>query len=221
MIKVVAFDLDGTIGDTIPMCIAAFKKAVTPYASKELSDEDVVKTFGLNEEGMIREVVGDNWQQALSDFYVIYEQMHTMCTRPLEGIKAMIEDLKANSILVTLITGKGEKSCAITLRQFGMQSCFDKIATGSNTDKNTKAIAINQLMINYNLLPNEILYVGDAVSDVTACRSVDVMCLSAAWIGSSSDIEQLEQYNQGNVFYSIESLRFFLMQLLNNSKPTR
>ena len=36
MIKLVAFDLDGTIADTIPMCIEAFKQAVSPYASKIL-----------------------------------------------------------------------------------------------------------------------------------------------------------------------------------------
>ena len=28
MIKLVAFDLDGTIGDTIPMCLKALKKPV-------------------------------------------------------------------------------------------------------------------------------------------------------------------------------------------------
>lgn len=33
MIKLVAFDLDGTIGDTIPMCLKALKKAVTPYVT--------------------------------------------------------------------------------------------------------------------------------------------------------------------------------------------
>lgn len=35
MIKLVAFDLDGTIGDTIPMCLKALKKAVTPYVTPE------------------------------------------------------------------------------------------------------------------------------------------------------------------------------------------
>ena len=52
-IKALAFDLDGTIGDTIPLCIRAFKKAVTPYIGHELSDDDVIQTFGLNEQGMI------------------------------------------------------------------------------------------------------------------------------------------------------------------------
>lgn len=37
MIKLVAFDLDGTIGDTIPMCLKALKKAVTPYVTLFIS----------------------------------------------------------------------------------------------------------------------------------------------------------------------------------------
>jgi len=212
MIKLVAFDLDGTIGDTIPMCIGAFKKAVTPYTSKELSEEDIIKTFGLNEEGMIRQVVGDNWERALNDFYAIYEQMHTMCSRPFDGIKELIEELKENSIFVSLITGKGEKSCAITLRQFGMEAYFEKIAIGSADERNRKAEAMKELLISYNLHPNEMVYIGDDVSDITACRKAGVMCLSAAWIASPFNIEKLEKDNQGNVFYSIESLRFFLMK---------
>ncbi len=30
MIKLIAFDLDGTIGDTVPMCIRAFEKQFLP-----------------------------------------------------------------------------------------------------------------------------------------------------------------------------------------------
>ena len=72
MIKLIAFDLDGTIADTIPMCIEAFKQAVSPYASKMLSEDDIVKTFGLNEEGMIKEVVSEDWEKALIDFFVYH-----------------------------------------------------------------------------------------------------------------------------------------------------
>ena len=87
MIKLVAFDLDGTIADTIPMCIEAFKQAVSPYASKILSEDDIVKTFGLNEEGMIKEVVSEDWEKALIDFYVKYKEMHTVYIQPFAGIR--------------------------------------------------------------------------------------------------------------------------------------
>ena len=51
-----------------------------------------------------------------------------------DGITELIEKLKKKSILIALVTGKGEKSCAITLRQFNMDTCFDKVKTGNPTN---------------------------------------------------------------------------------------
>ena len=79
MIKMVAFDFDGTIADTIPMCIEAFKKAVSPYAGHDLTDYEIIQTFGLSETGMVKAVVKDNWKPALQNFYFYYEKMHDSC----------------------------------------------------------------------------------------------------------------------------------------------
>lgn len=179
MIKLVAFDLDGTIADTIPMCIEAFKQAVSPYASKILSEDDIVKTFGLNEEGMIKEVVSEDWEKALIDFYVKYKEMHTVYIQPFAGIRELITELKKNSIIVSLITGKGQRSCDITLHHFEMEALFDSISIGS-PDRNTKAESMTELMSKYNTQPAEMVYVGDEFSDITACSKVGIQCLSAA-----------------------------------------
>lgn len=179
MIKLVAFDLDGTIADTIPMCIEAFKQAVSPYASKILSKDDIVKTFGLNEEGMIKEVVSEDWEKALIDFYVKYKEMHTVYIQPFAGIRELITELKKNSIIVSLITGKGQRSCDITLHHFEMEALFDSISIGS-PDRNTKAESMAELMSKYNIQPAEMVYVGDEFSDITACSKVGIQCLSAA-----------------------------------------
>ena len=205
MIKLVAFDLDGTIADTIPMCIEAFKQAVSPYASKILSEDDIVKTFGLNEEGMIKEVVSEDWEKALIDFYVKYKEMHTVYIQPFVGIT----ELKENSIIVSLITGKGQRSCDITLHHFEMEALFDSISIGS-PDRNTKAESMTELMSKYNIQPAEMVYVGDEFSDITACSKVGIQCLSAAWIASLSKMKKLERENQGYVFSSIKSLHSFL-----------
>lgn len=115
MIKLIAFDLDGTIGDTVPMCIRAFEKAVSPYAGHTLSEREITQTFGLNEVGMIKKVAGEKWREALHDFYLVYEKMHQSCPAPYEGIRELIETLQKAGVLVALITGKGDKSCRITL----------------------------------------------------------------------------------------------------------
>lgn len=94
MIKLIAFDLDGTIGETVPMCIRAFEKAVSPYAGRTLSEREITQTFGLNEVGMIKMVAGEKWQEALHDFYPVYEKMHEECPEPYEGIRELINTLK-------------------------------------------------------------------------------------------------------------------------------
>ena len=190
MIKLIAFDLDGTIGDTVPMCIRAFEKAVSPYAGHTLSEREITQTFGLNEVGMIKKVAGEKWREALHDFYPVYEEMHQSCPSPYEGIRELIKTLQKAGVLVALITGKGDKSCRITLEQFGMRNLFCSIKTGTE-DKPNKAEAIEELLHDFRL------------------NKAGVTCLSAAW-ATTADVSGLKKANPSKVFPSIKELTLFL-----------
>lgn len=204
MIKLVAFDLDGTIADTIPMCIEAFKKAVSPYAGHTLTQEEIIQTFGLNEIGMIKAVVKEQWENALHDFYIQYKDLHFKCDTPFEGIIDLITNLKSKGIIVALITGKGEKSCQITLEHLGMTRMFSDIMTG-NEFKNCKSESLSILKNKYNLCSEECIYVGDAVSDVIASNDAGMKCLSAAW-SKTADRDRLYAINGYNVYEDIAEL---------------
>ncbi|MDY3069425.1 HAD family hydrolase [Bacteroides ilei] len=205
-VKLVAFDLDGTIGDTIPLCIRSFKKAVIPYIGHELSDDDVIQTFGLNEQGMIGSIIDTlHKESALEDFYTIYKNLHEqMCPRPFPGIRKLITDLKQSGIIVALITGKGSKSCDITLQQFDMNTLFDKVLTG-NEVRNIKADSLKWLLQSYHLSPCEVVYIGDTIADIKACKAIGVDCLSAAWGVPEKVAQDLVRHNK-NIFYDIPSL---------------
>lgn len=205
-VKLVAFDLDGTIGDTIPLCIRSFKKAVIPYIGHELSDDDVIQTFGLNEQRMIGSIIDTlHKESALEDFYTIYKNLHEqMCPRPFPGIRKLITDLKQSGIIVALITGKGSKSCDITLQQFDMNTLFDKVLTG-NEVRNIKADSLKWLLQSYHLSPCEVVYIGDTIADIKACKAIGVDCLSAAWGVPEKVAQDLVRHNK-NIFYDIPSL---------------
>lgn len=205
MIRLVAFDLDGTLGDTLPLCLAAFKKALEPYLGRIPDDAEIARTFGLNEEGMMRIIVGERWQEALDYFYALYAEMHPMCPSPFPGVRGILQSLQQRGTGLALITGKGDVCCDITLACFGMSGIFDFVATGS-PERNTKADALRRLLASSHLAADEVIYVGDTVSDVTACREVGVRCLSAAW-SSICEPAALEKANAGNVAYSVEQLR--------------
>jgi beta-phosphoglucomutase-like phosphatase (HAD superfamily) len=56
-IEAVIFDLDGTIANTLPLCIAAFRKSIEPLLQASISDEEIIATFGPSEEGTIRKLI--------------------------------------------------------------------------------------------------------------------------------------------------------------------
>lgn len=95
--------------------------------------------------------------------------MHQSCPAPYEGIRELIETLQKAGVLVALITGKGDKSCRITLEQFGMRDLFCSVKTGAE-DRPNKAEAIEELLHDFRLNKDEFYYIGDAVSDVAACK---------------------------------------------------
>jgi phosphoglycolate phosphatase len=208
MIKMVAFDFDGTIAETIPMCIEAFKKSVSPYKGYDLTNDEIIQTFGLSEAGMVKAVVKDNWQAALQDFYYYYEKIHDSCKQPFPGICDLIKYLKEKDIVVPLITGKGQRSCDISLKKLGMGSLFSEIMVGDEIRHN-KAESISKLLKKYSIKNDEFYYIGDALSDVTACKEVGVTCLSASW-SDHADLEEMKKVNPIYIFNNISSLKIFL-----------
>jgi Predicted phosphatases len=116
--------------------------------------------------------------------------------------------LKDKNVIVPLITGKGQKSCYISLKKLGMENYFSDIMVGDETRPN-KEESILKLLEKYSIKKGEFYYVGDAFSDVTACREAKVTCLSAAW-SHSTELEELKKINSEYIFKNISDLKSFL-----------
>lgn len=217
MFQLVAFDMDGTLADTMPLCIKAFFNSVSPYADHELSNEEILQTFGLNEIGMIKSIVGENYSQALEDFYFHYELLHQEVTEVFPGIPHLLSFLKKRKIPIALITGKGEKSCAITLKKLNLTNLFDEILLGSETSPNKKE-NIEYLLKKYAVSKEKFCYIGDTVQDIKACRDAGVVCLSAAW-QESSDSVRLEKENPHHVYYSVNDLYKYICHTIPHHFP--
>ena len=204
MFKVVAFDMDGTIADTIPMCIKAFCNSVSPYTDHELSEEEILHTFGLNEIGMVKAVVNQNWESAIEDFYFQYESLHNEVTGTFPGILNLLSFLKEKNIIIALITGKGRKSCTITLEKLGLSKKFDEILYGSEISPNKKE-NMEYLLKKYSISKEEFCYIGDTFQDIKDCQDIGVICLSASW-QESMNKDILKKENPNNVFYCVNDL---------------
>lgn len=208
MLKMIGWDMDGTLCDTVRICVEAFRRAMVPYWKKQLSDEEIFSLFGLSETGLVKVVVGDAWEAADRDFHDHYAALLEEGVSLFSGITELFRILEENGIRKVLITGKGRRSCDMTLKKLGLTEAFEEVCVGTEERLN-KAEHIRTLLKKYGLQADEFGYVGDAISDVAACREVGVTCFSAAW-AESADMEGLKRVNPSYVFTEIADLKVFL-----------
>lgn len=215
MFKGIIFDLDGTIADTLPLCINAFRLAVEPLANKELTDEEIIATFGPSEEGTIMALAPNNYEEGIAGYLQYYTVLHSHCPAPFTGIPQLLANLQHHNIRMALVTGKGDKSTAISLQQFGISHYFSIIETGSRHGP-VKAERIADVLAAWsNLEKEEVLYIGDAPSDITACRKAGIPIAAAAW-AATADAEKLQQLNPDALFYSVEDLSTWIQQHIHH-----
>ncbi|MFC4099096.1 HAD family hydrolase [Paenibacillus xanthanilyticus] len=208
MLKAIIFDLDGTIGNTLPLCIAAFKAAIEPHAGRTLGEQEIIDTFGPSEEGTVLALIPDAYDQGIEDYLAHYRELHHVCAEPFEGIVEILDWAKRSGIRLAMVTGKGQRSTDITLDVFGLDSYFEVVETGSPQGPR-KVQGIANVLQRLGAAPDETLYVGDAPSDIDASREAGVPIVSAAW-AETADPEQLSAKAPDHLFTSVADFRTYL-----------
>lgn len=131
--------------------------------------------------------------------------MHNEVTSVFPGIWKLITFLKKKNTIIALITGKGEKSCSITLEKLGLSKIFDETLYGSEISPNKKK-NMEYLLKKYSVSKKEFCYIGDTVQDIKDCQDMGVICFSAAWQKFSYNGDVLEKENPNYVFYCANDL---------------
>jgi phosphoglycolate phosphatase-like HAD superfamily hydrolase len=203
-LKGIIFDLDGTLGNTLPVCFAAFQAAFQKYAPRQYTNEEIATYFGPSEEGVIEKIVGSQWEPAFKVYLETYEKAHTICDQPFPGIEAALNLCQENNIALAVVTGKGELSADISLRYLNLIDYFDIVVTGSN-EGGIKPFAIKTVLERWRVASECVAYVGDSPSDMTDAKEAGVIPLAAAWAETSS-FERLQQMSPAAIFRTVESL---------------
>jgi len=179
------FDLDGTLCDTLPACVAAFQHVFYRHLGRRYSDEEVLAMFGPNEEGMIRRLIPDAYEEALAEFLAEYEGLHDGRDVLFPGIERALGLLGERGILLGIVTGKGAASAAITLRHAGLESTFDIVEAGS-PEAGVKPRSLRAVLDRWRMAPGDVAYTGDSPSDMRDAIAAGVIPLGAGWAATST-----------------------------------
>lgn len=213
MLKMVAFDIDGTLAETFPVIFEAFRKTVFDYTGKTVSDQTILATFGVNEVGMLRELAPGAPASIMDDFYQNYRDAHRVLSGPFSGVQEVLQTLREAGVRTAVVTGKGAESCEITLSALNLTSAFAPVLTG-DPDHPNKAAQFQKLLTDEGLQPDELVYVGDTAGDLKNCREVGIHCYSAAW-ADSVKLEELKSAG-ADIYLMVSDLQRQLSKVLGH-----
>ena len=207
--------MDGTIIDSLPLCVEAFRLAVEPIIQRNVSTEEILAAFGPSDVGTIRAFVPDVAESCMDQFVHHYRRLHpVMCPKPFDGMTDLLDWLKSQKVPIGLVTGKGPRSLAVTLEELKLGHYFDAIETGSPICAN-KPECLRNILHKFGISPEESVYIGDMPSDITACREVSIPIYSVTW-AKTTDVPKLQVLHPDKLVRSVAELTSLLRENLES-----
>lgn len=205
----IIFDLDGTLANTLPVCLTAFREVFIKYLNRNLTDGEIASYFGVSEEGILQQVVPLKWQDGLEMYLDEYAKAHKICARPFEGIELILNYCQANDIALAIVTGKGNRSAEISLEYLNLNGYFDIVETGS-AQGGIKPLGIGRILDRWNLAADRVAYVGDSGSDIVDAKEAGVIPLAAGW-AETTNVEQLRSMHPQETFITVQQFEEWII----------
>jgi pyrophosphatase PpaX len=197
------FDLDGTLANTLPLCIKVYQLTMHHFTGKDYTEAEITAHFGLTEAGIFQRLLPEHWQEALDYYHTTYEQLHNECSEPFPGIDGALQRLQQRGIRLAVVTGKGSHTARFTLQYLGLARYFDRVEAGRE-DAVDKVTAMQRVMTAWQIQPEDAAYIGDAASDIEQSAKAGVLPLAAEW-AETATINALEEIRPAASFHTIAS----------------
>ena len=188
MKKLVIFDLDGTLLDTI-----ADLAESTNHALKQLGypthNVETIRTFvgnGINkllERSLpLQEQTEENVRLMRSHFVPYYDAHNADLSSPYPGIVHLLEDLQEKGIMIAVASNKYQEATVKLVKHYFPTINFIEIL-GQREGINVKPVPsiVFDILQKANVNKEEVLYVGDSGVDMQTAINAGVDAVGVTW----------------------------------------
>jgi len=189
--RLVMFDLDGTLIDSVPDLAEAVNRMLVELGRAPAGVEKVRDWVGNGARVLVRRAlaggldhaaVGEaETEEALARFLDIYADCHHL-TALYPGVHELLEALSTAAVELAVVTNKPERFVAPLLEQVGLGGYFRWIIGGDTLpQQKPDPAALLQVMRLAGVEAAQSLFVGDSRNDVLAARAAAVPCIAVSY----------------------------------------
>lgn len=188
MIRLVIFDLDGTLLNTIADLAASTNHALKQHGYPEHSIDEYRYFVGNGITRLIERSLPKNARQneiiqKIKKEFVEYYQIHkTDLSKPYRHIPEVLEHLHAHNVLLAVASNKYHQGTQELINHYFGNHLFS-VVLGQREQVPTKPdpSVIHEILQTTQISPEETLYVGDSGVDMQTAQNSHVTSVGVTW----------------------------------------
>ena len=210
-ISVVLFDVDGTIVDSAPAVMNAFRGALSDY-DLPIPDDQRLRTYvgpplwySFSDLGYEGELLA----HLVSGYRARY-QAHYLDPEPFPGVIEFLHDLHRAGIPLATATSKQAPMALAQMEHLGLSEVFDVIAGATPDPASSKATVIREALTRLEARgvdTSHPVIIGDSFWDVRGAQEAGIPVIGVGWGYATED--GLDEADA--VCETVEELRSFIL----------
>ena len=213
--KMIIFDLDGTILDTLEDLFLSTNYALRKSGFPERTIEEVRQFVGNGIRKLIERAVPEQTPETMinqvhQDFTEYYAQHCADNTKPYPGIPETIRKIRNAGIQTAVVSNKADYAVQTLCADY-FPGLFDAVAGEREGIRRKPAPDAVLAVLNALQIPAEqALYIGDSDVDIATAENSGMPCISVEW--GFRDREFLIQHGAQNLISAPEELLNLIQQ---------
>ena len=185
--KLVAFDLDGTICNTLKDIASSLNRALAKLGYPTFTDEGVSGIIGKSIVYMCKHAVPadnpDAWVDVRDGFLEDYAEHLCDTTVPYPEMTEMLHALKARGITLAVVTNKPDPHAKKMIRTLFPEEGLFAVVQGQCADYPVKPdpTMLDVVRESLGFSREETLYLGDMDVDLQFAKNAGLSCVGCGW----------------------------------------
>jgi phosphoglycolate phosphatase len=215
MIKMIIYDFDGTIADSLPIMVEAYNRVAREKGFQCITEENLQAIRAQRPRDILKEL-GVGLHQVPKLLYRVLREVKLISGKiaPCAGMKELLYAAHNSGYRQTILTSNLEDN----VREFLLNNeieIFDSIYCGSATFG--KARTLKRLLKETRLTSREVVYVGDEIRDIEATRKIGISIICVGW--GYNTREALESHAPHAVIERPEEILSAIQKLQSDRAP--
>ncbi|MFX0061973.1 MAG: HAD family hydrolase [Candidatus Hermodarchaeota archaeon] len=216
-IRLIVFDLDGTLLDSAQAYIAGVQATIQSLGLPKPNTFEIRKSIGklplaetLGHLGLPRTKI----QKGIKRYHELRSEFSKMISM-YPGVIDLLSELKAKNIKCAVLTMKGQASADYRIDQFKLRKFFTDVIGVAEL---SKTATLRKLLLKHKVKSREVIMIGDGIADIKAAKEVGTWAIA---INSGyQEVEKLKEQKPDFFVATLQEILICINKIINEKEPS-